>query len=89
MSPAGRTFSGIATGTVKVTIESPPLTGGKETAPRRSTVEMPVRARIEPTPPRSKRVLWDQFHSIKYPPGYVPRDNLDIKVGCMLGLVGV
>lgn len=36
---------------------------------RRSTVVLPVRARIQPPPSRHKRVLWDQFHSIKYPPG--------------------
>ncbi len=34
---------------------------------------------IIPTPPRQRRVLFDQFHSIKYPPGYLPRDNLDVK----------
>lgn len=36
---------------------------------RTSVVTLPLRFRIEPTPPRSRRVLWDQFHSIKYPPG--------------------
>ena len=23
--------------------------------------------------PRSKRVLWDQYHNLRYPPGYFPR----------------
>ena len=32
------------------------------------------------------RVVWDVLHSIKYPPGYVLRDNLDIKV-CVLLLL--
>lgn len=32
-----------------------------------------------PKPPRHKRVLWDQYHNLRYPPGYVPRDNLKIK----------
>ena len=27
----------------------------------------------------SKRVLWDQFHNLRYPPGYFPRDNLRMK----------
>lgn len=40
---------------------------------------MPVRASIVPTPPRHSRVLWDQFHSVKYPPAYLPRDNLDVR----------
>jgi membrane-bound transcription factor site-1 protease len=47
--------------------------------PKLSTVDMPVKAAIVPTPPRMKRVLWDQFHSIKYPPAYLPRDNLDVR----------
>ena len=34
---------------------------------------------MAPTPPREKRILWDQFHSLPYPPGYFPRDNLAIK----------
>ncbi|MFS7982472.1 putative site-1 protease [Helianthus anomalus] len=34
---------------------------------------------VIPTPSRSVRVLWDQFHSIKYPPGYIPRDSLDVR----------
>lgn len=28
---------------------------------------------------RHKRVLWDQFHSIRYPPGYFPRDDLQVR----------
>lgn len=35
--------------------------------------------KIIPTPPRSKRVLWDQYHNLRYPPGYFPRDNLRMK----------
>ncbi|KAE8295892.1 Membrane-bound transcription factor site-1 protease [Larimichthys crocea] len=27
----------------------------------------------------SKRVLWDQYHNLRYPPGYFPRDNLRMK----------
>lgn len=30
-------------------------------------------------PPRNQRILWDQFHSIPYPPGYFPRDDLRVK----------
>ncbi|KAI0558681.1 Peptidase S8/S53 [Gracilaria domingensis] len=41
-----------------------------------SDVGIPIRAAISPTLPRSKRLLWDIFHSVRYPPGYVPRDNL-------------
>ena len=28
---------------------------------------------------REKRVLWDQFHSLRYPPAYLPRDALEVK----------
>ena len=34
---------------------------------------------IVATPPREKRILWSQYHSVRYPPGYIPRDNLDVK----------
>lgn len=37
------------------------------------------RAKIIPKPPRHRRIVWDQFHSLRYPPGYFPRDNLKIK----------
>ena len=40
------------------------------------TLELPVAVKIIPTPPRNRRILWDQFHSISYPSGYLPRDNL-------------
>jgi membrane-bound transcription factor site-1 protease len=46
---------------------------------QRSDLILPVRVRIIPTPIRSHRLLWDQFHSIGYPPGYFPRDDLKQK----------
>lgn len=45
-----------------------------------SSVEVPLRVRVISTPPRERRLLWDQFHNLRYPSGYVPRDNLDEKV---------
>ena len=33
---------------------------------------------MSPTPARSKRILWDQYHNLHYPSGYFPRDNLAI-----------
>ena len=56
---------------------SPP--GPGETELRRSTVNVPVKFQVVPTPPRAKRVLWSQYHSVRYPPGYIPRDNLEAK----------
>lgn len=41
-----------------------------------SDIEVPIRVEITAAPPREKRLLWDTFHSLRYPPGYIPRDNL-------------
>ncbi|KAJ8943939.1 hypothetical protein NQ314_009603 [Rhamnusium bicolor] len=64
----GATYEGLAHGHVTVTVESPP--GFGEVEPRQSTVNLPI---------RHKRILWDQYHNLRYPPGYFPRDNLKIK----------
>ncbi|KAA8523120.1 hypothetical protein F0562_009543 [Nyssa sinensis] len=73
----GAQFSGEIEGNVTVKIYSPPAQGEK--GPRSSTCALHLKLQVLPTPPRSKRVLWDQFHSIKYPPGYIPRDSLDVR----------
>ncbi len=63
---------------VVFTIVSPPAAG--ETQERTSTVVMPIKAAIAPPPPRHKRLLWDQFHSIKYPPGAPPQGGKEKRV---------
>jgi membrane-bound transcription factor site-1 protease len=68
---------GIARGTIAFTVASPPGAGEREV--RTSDVAVPVTFHIAPTPPRERRLLWSQYHSVRYPPGYVPRDNLDAK----------
>ncbi|XP_057867464.2 subtilisin-like protease SBT6.1 isoform X2 [Cryptomeria japonica] len=73
----GAQFSGLIEGNVTFTVVSPPAKG--ETTPRRSICILFLKLQVIPTPPRSQRILWDQFHSIKYPPGYIPRDSLDVK----------
>lgn len=73
----GKSYEGLADGHISVTIESPP--GNGEVEARQSTVNLPIRAKIIPTPPRHKRILWDQYHNLRYPPGYFPRDNLKMK----------
>ena len=75
--PSGTTFEGPANGVVSFTVVSPPALG--EQHPRRSTVKWNITATIIPTPPRDKRLLWDQFHSIRYPPAYFPRDDLSVR----------
>ncbi|CAG5132157.1 unnamed protein product, partial [Candidula unifasciata] len=76
-SKEAASWDGVAKGQVTVVIESPPEED--ETEPRQSTIVLPVRAKIIPTPPRNKRILWDQYHNLRYPPGYFPRDNLRMK----------
>ncbi|CAN7114522.1 unnamed protein product [Brassica rapa subsp. narinosa] len=73
----GAQFTGEIEGNVTVKVYSPPAPG--ETGHRRSTCTLQLKLKVIPTPPRAKRILWDQFHSIKYPPGYIPRDSLDVR----------
>ena len=40
------------------------------------SLDILFRVKIIPTPPRSKRILWDQYHNLRYPSGYIPRDKL-------------
>lgn len=77
VNPEAAAFDGLAQGHISVTIESPPAHG--ELEPRQSTVILPIRVKIISTPPRNKRILWDQYHNLRYPPGYFPRDNLKVK----------
>lgn len=63
-------WSGTAAGHIELTVESAGIN---------STVNLPLKAAIIPTPPRLRRILWDQYHNLRYPPGYFPRDNLNVK----------
>eukprot|EP01065_Artemidia_motanka_P043110 TRINITY_DN5927_c0_g1_i1.p1 TRINITY_DN5927_c0_g1~~TRINITY_DN5927_c0_g1_i1.p1 ORF type:complete len:1091 (+),score=324.76 TRINITY_DN5927_c0_g1_i1:53-3325(+) len=45
---------------------------------QRHSLSLRIRAAVIPTPDRSKRVLWDMYHNLQYPPGYVPRDDLQV-----------
>uniref|UniRef100_A0A3Q1GFJ6 Membrane-bound transcription factor site-1 protease n=1 Tax=Acanthochromis polyacanthus TaxID=80966 RepID=A0A3Q1GFJ6_9TELE len=72
-------WEGIAQGHVMVTVASPAENDSEVGGELTSTVKLPIKVKIVPTPPRSKRVLWDQYHNLRYPPGYFPRDNLRMK----------
>lgn len=73
----GAHFSGIIEGNVSVQVYSPSQEpGGRR---RSSSCVLRLKLKVVPTPPRSRRLLWDQFHNIKYPPGYIPRDSLDVR----------
>lgn len=41
-----------------------------------SDIQLPIKVTVAPPRPRKRRLLWDMYHSIRYPPGYVPRDSL-------------
>ncbi|XP_035231540.1 membrane-bound transcription factor site-1 protease-like [Stegodyphus dumicola] len=77
VSSMAANWEGIAQGHISFTVESPPEEG--ETEVRKSYIKLPLKVKIIPTPPRSKRILWDQYHNLRYPPGYFPRDNLRMK----------
>jgi membrane-bound transcription factor site-1 protease len=76
IKPEGSTHAGIIHGNISFTVVSPPARG--EDRPRRSLCVLPLKVAVIPTPPREKRILWAQFHSIRYPPGYIPRDSLEV-----------
>lgn len=65
---------GTVEGAVRVKIQSPP--GPGESTFREQTRDIPLKINVIPTPPRAKRILWDQFHNLRYPSGYFPRDML-------------
>ena len=71
-------FEGIAEGLVELTIASPAAFGDSEPM-RTHQIQLPVKIPVVHTPLRQARILWDQYHNIQYPPGYVPRDNLNNK----------
>lgn len=58
----------------KVTVQSEAGPGEKQ--PRTTDAVLPISATVIRTPPKNRRLLWDQFHSVPYPPSYSPRDYL-------------
>eukprot|EP01114_Cavostelium_apophysatum_P015127 TRINITY_DN4060_c1_g1_i2.p1 TRINITY_DN4060_c1_g1~~TRINITY_DN4060_c1_g1_i2.p1 ORF type:complete len:1010 (+),score=235.23 TRINITY_DN4060_c1_g1_i2:192-3221(+) len=68
---------GDAEGIISFTVTSPP--GPGEVSPRKTKIELPLKVRVIQTPSRNKRLLWDQYHNLRYPSGYFPRDSLDNK----------
>lgn len=66
----GKFFNGFVEGNIELTIVSDEL---------KSDINIPLKVEVIKTPLRRKRILWDQYHNIQYPIGYIPRDNLNIK----------
>ena len=69
-----KNFQGTAEGIVVVNVLSPGKPGDKKL--QKLTATLPIRVRIIRTPNRNKRILWDQYHNVRYPPGFFPRDDL-------------
>eukprot|EP00756_Hemistasia_phaeocysticola_P013388 Hpha_TRINITY_DN15276_c0_g4::TRINITY_DN15276_c0_g4_i1::g.66477::m.66477/K08653/MBTPS1; membrane-bound transcription factor site-1 protease len=67
--PAGRNFHGTIDGDLVTELDCDG---------QRHKFSLRIRASVIRPPPRGKRVLWDMFHNIQYPPGYVPRDDLEV-----------
>ena len=65
--------SGVAEGRITFQVTSPPFPG--ETEKRVQQVAVPIKVKVIPTPPRSKRVLWDDYHNLQYPHALVPMDG--------------
>ncbi|CAH2103147.1 unnamed protein product [Euphydryas editha] len=74
---SGANFDGIVEGHVNITIESFDVVF--DYVMKNTTLMLPIRARVIPVPVRGRRLLWDQFHSLRYPGGYFPRDDLRAK----------
>lgn len=86
-------FEGTTSGVIKCGFQVPPSTtipssdgsidsdpiGLLSNIPQIVNVDLPLSVRVIRTPPRERRILWDQYHSIQYPPGYLPRDDLNIR----------
>jgi membrane-bound transcription factor site-1 protease len=68
-------YDGLVEGEIRLSVESKL----NETVNQVSKLKLFVRARVIPRPPRKQRLIWDQYHNLRYPPGYFPRDDLRAK----------
>ena len=67
-------FDGPISGELRFELEA--LDGAHQSTS--AALSVPLAVRVVPTPPREKRLLFDQWHSVRYAPFYVPRDNLAV-----------
>ena len=66
VSESAKDFEGFAAGHISFTVESHNAQGELVY----STLQLQIRVSIIPTPVRQRRILWDQFHNLRYPPGH-------------------
>jgi len=72
VKPESDGFNGIVSGQLNITVRSIP-------SGLVSKASLPVRLKVRNPPEREKRILWDISHNLAYPPGFIPKDNLDSK----------
>ena len=65
VSDKGKNWEGIAQGQVTFSV----VTAGSREEEQKNNVVLPIKIRVIPTPPRKNRILWDQYHNLRYPPG--------------------
>ena len=74
--PGAAAFDGLVRGAIVFEVQA---VGAAATgAPATSAVRVPLTVRVVPPPPRRRRLLFDASHSLRYPPAYLPRDNLEV-----------
>ncbi|XP_070070708.1 membrane-bound transcription factor site-1 protease [Drosophila takahashii] len=73
----GENFEGLCKGSITVVVQSFKESTNKTLL---TEVEFPLIIKVTQKPPRNKRILWDQYHSLRYPPRYIPRDDLKVKL---------
>jgi len=78
VSKSAANWDGFVRGHVSIELQSAATVNGTKTF-HKFVLRLPMNVQIIPTPPRDKRVLWDQFHNLRYPKGYFPRDDLSTK----------
>lgn len=71
VDPASSEWGGEARGVIRLTVTAD---AGAHRGEAR-TLELPLLATLVPTPPRAQRLLWDQAHTVNYPPAYIPADQ--------------
>ena len=70
-------WEGIAQGHISLIVDTPSNENSDDKL--QSELIFAIKVKIISSPPRNKRILWDQYHNLRYPPGYFPRDNLHMK----------
>ncbi|XP_002028387.2 membrane-bound transcription factor site-1 protease [Drosophila persimilis] len=72
----GEDYEGVSKGNISLIVES---LRDKKNETLLIEVIFPLTIKVTRKPPRNKRILWDQYHSLRYPPRYIPRDDLKVK----------